>query len=237
MEGPLEGQDVVSEFRGEVEVSDEINEARETLTDDVREVEGIFLPEDPEVEVIGAENDLIDSVEEGQLNDAELKLLFSDESAEQVANMFENIEGEEIDETTETSTTNEESIFDDGEVDGEAVSDDSFDGMGDPEDDAFSSDAEADLSDESATTDEIEPAMDATSEDEVIFEGENVTTYTYDYPADVPVAVQTGVSPTPQTASVAPEKAQEFFKKPIVQALAVASVVGIVAFFIVKDSK
>ena len=45
------------------------------------------------------------------------------------------------------------------------------------------------------------------------------------------------MTPAPQTASVAPEKAQEFFKKPIVQALAVASVVGIVAFLIVKDSK
>ena len=231
VEVPLEGMDIVAEYRGEVEVSDDINEARETLTDDTRQEEGVFLPDDQELEVMGAEDDLIDSVEEGQISDAELKLLFSDESAEQVANMFENIEGEELDETTETSTTDEESIFDDGEVDGEAVSDDSFDGMGDPENDTFTSDTEVDTSDESASTTESESEVDTSQgvqeSEEIIFN---------DYPY-APVEAQTGVTPAPQTASVAPEKAQEFFKKPIVQALAVASVVGIVAFLIVKDSK
>ena len=63
-------------------------------------------------------------------------------------------------------------------------------------------------------------------EEEIIFN---------DYPY-APVEAQTGVTPAPQTAGVAPEKAQEFFKKPIVQALAVASVVGIVAFLIVKTA-
>jgi hypothetical protein len=94
-EVPLEGQDVVAEFRGEVEVSDDINESREILTDDTREPEGIFLPDDPELEVVGAEEDFISSVEDGQIEDEDLNKIFSEESAVEVANMFENIAEEE----------------------------------------------------------------------------------------------------------------------------------------------
>ena len=100
---PLAGQDVVAEFRGEVEVSDDINEARETLTDDMRQEEGVFLPDDQELEVMGAEDDLIDSVEQGQLDEEGLKSLFSDESAYAVADMFENVEGTEPENTIDTS--------------------------------------------------------------------------------------------------------------------------------------
>ncbi len=241
IEVPLNGQGVVAEFRGEVEVSGDINESRETLTDDVREPEGIFLPEDPEVEVIGAERDLIDSVEQGQLDEEDLKSLFSEESAIEVANMFENADGTEPADSTDTSVTDEESIFDDGEVDGEPVSDDSFDGMGEPEDDSFESDTEANTPDSSDDTDEIQPADDSMSEDalpigEMEVTQENFPLIVEDL-SNVPVAVQTGITPTPQSASLAPEKAQDFFKQPVVQALAVASVVGVVAFLILKKSK
>lgn len=245
VEVPLEGQDVVAEYRGEVEVSDDINESRETLTDDVREPEGIFLPEDPEVEVIGAEKDLIDSVEQGQLDEEDLKSLFSPESAVQVANMFENVDGTEPTDTsdttdtstpTDTSATDDESIFDEGEVDGEPVSDDSFDGMGDPEDDAFESESEDTTIEDSTSATETESEVDTS---QGVQESEEIIFNDYPYaPVEAQTGVtNTGVTTTTQTASVAPEKAQDFLKKPIVQAVGVASIVGIVAFLLIKDSK
>ena len=89
-----EGQAIVAEYRGEVEVQEGVNDARTSLTDDDREPEGVFLPDDPEIEVAGADNDLIESIEQGQIDDEQLKSLFSEESAEEVADMFEVVEGE-----------------------------------------------------------------------------------------------------------------------------------------------
>ena len=244
-EVPLAGQDVVAEFRGEVDVSGDINESRETLTDDVREPEGVFLPEEEEIEVIGAERDLIDSVEQGQLDEEDLKSLFSPESAVEVANMFENVDGTEPTDTsdttdtstpTDTSATDDESIFDEGEVDGEPVSDDSFDGMGDPEEDAFESESEDTIVEDSTSTTESESEVDTS---QGVQESEEIIFNDYPYaPVEAQTTITTtGVTPTPQIASVAPEKAQDFLKKPIVQAVGVASIVGIVAFLLIKDSK
>lgn len=108
VEVPVEAQDLIAEFRGEVEVSEDIDEARSTLTDDVREPEGVFLPDDPELEVVGAEQDLIDSVEEGQIDDQDLTKIFSEQSAAEVSNMFENVVEDETDEEIEQEVEDEE---------------------------------------------------------------------------------------------------------------------------------
>ena len=62
---------------------------------------------------------MIDSVEEGQISDAELSC-FSDESAEQVANMFENIEGEELMKLRKQAQQMR-IVADDGEVSGSRI--------------------------------------------------------------------------------------------------------------------
>ncbi len=104
-----EGQEVVAEFRGEVEVQEGVNDARTSLTDDDREPEGVFLPDDPEIEIAGADNDLIESIEQGQIDDEQLKSLFSEESAEEVADMFEVVEEEpEVTQGEEPADTQEE---------------------------------------------------------------------------------------------------------------------------------
>ena len=243
VEVPLAGQDEVAAFRGEVEVSEGINEARETLTDDTREAEGVFLPEDPEIEVLGAEQDLIDSIEQGQIAEEDLSLYFSEESAGQVAEMFEETPQEE---TPAEEPTDEETIFDDGEVDGEPTSDGDFDGMGEGEDDTFTGEetTEEDVTPEEEVEVEDEPVV--IDEEEVDVEDEPVVIDEEYFPTIVeetaPIEAQSTIQPVAMemevdTASTAPKGLGEVLKSPVGQAVAVAGAVGLVTFLLMNRKK
>jgi len=249
-EVPLEGQEEVAQFRGEVAVSDDINEARETLTDDTREPEGIFLPEDAEIEVLGAEQDLIDSIEQGQISDDDLNKLFSDSSAEAVREMFDDVDGEADDTSTSdttggTTTQDDETIFDDGEVDGEPATEGEFDGMGDEEEDTFTGEEtpEEDVTPEEEVEVEDEPVV---IDEEVLTIGglevneENFPLLSTDY--GTPVEAQSTIQPVAmemdvETASTAPSSFKKVVQNPIVQAVAVAGVVGVIAFAFLNRKK
>lgn len=236
IEIPFEGQDEVAEFRGTVEVDPDINDARASMTDDIREPEGVFLPEDLDVPRIAAEEDLIESIEAGQLSDEDLKSLFTDESADAVSNMFEEVENQSSTETeTEgQETEDEETIFDDGETDGEIVDEDSFDGSGDPieEEDSFTdeSSAEGDVQDEPMDVIEEEVILEV-AEDEIV--PEMATTTVVEDVMDVET-LDDGVE---KSGSIVPSSLKEAFQKPAVQAIAVACGIGLVAYFALGRKK
>ena len=107
---PPQAMEEVKALRGVIEVDPEVNEMRESLTTDFTAPEGVFLPDDDSVMRIGADDDLISSMEQGQLSDEDLYNLFTADSAEEVAAMFDDldIDTTEEDEQAEAEQDQEE---------------------------------------------------------------------------------------------------------------------------------
>ncbi len=83
--------DEVRDLLAETQVAEDVNESRDLLTLDTDVPEGVFVPDDIELERMGAEDDFIKRMENGQISDEDLYKLFTADSAEEVAAMFDTI--------------------------------------------------------------------------------------------------------------------------------------------------
>ena len=157
--------------------------------------------------------------------------------------MFEETPQEE---TPAEEPTDEETIFDDGEVDGEPTSDGDFDGMGEGEDDTFTGEetTEEDVTPEEEVEVEDEPVV--IDEEEVDVEDEPVVIDEEYFPTIVeetaPIEAQSTIQPVAMemevdTASTAPKGLGEVLKSPVGQAVAVAGAVGLVTFLLMNRKK
>jgi hypothetical protein len=164
--------------------------------------------------------------------------------------MFDDVDGEADDTSTSdttggTTTQDDETIFDDGEVDGEPATEGEFDGMGDEEGDTFTGEEtpEEDVTPEEEVEVEDEPVV---IDEEVLTIGglelneENFPLLSVDY--GTPVEAQSTIQPVAmemnvETASTAPSSFKKVVQNPIVQAVALAGVVGVIAFAFLNRKK